>query len=271
MNNDLTGVRFGNLTVLKKIEERTESGHIQWLCRCDCGNEVIKTGARLRAKKARSCGCLKKTNLVGERFGRLEVIEKVETNERSENKWLCKCDCGNETFATTHSLKSGNKKSCGCIKSEMLAERNKANTKHGMSHTKLHGVWHNMKDRCYRRECEEYKRYGMRGIKVCEEWKNNFQSFYLWSIENGYKNGLTLDRKNVNGDYTPENCRWATEKEQANNRRNNKFLTNNGETKTMKQWSEEVGIPYYIVKNRVKAGLPVGKILYKGDLRKFRK
>ena len=108
-----------------------------------------------------------------------------------------------------------------------------------------------MKKRCYSENEIGYENYGGRGITVCDEWKNNFEAFYNWAIENGYKDGLTLDRKDNDGQYCPENCKWSTVKEQANNRRSNHLLTLNGETHNLMEWSEITGIPYHTLKKRI--------------------
>lgn len=267
MQKDLTGMKFGKLLVIKQLEERSEHGHVQWICKCDCGNYVTKLGVRLRSGKAKSCGCIKRVDLVGQKFGRLTVIKSIGSKNQ-QHIWLCKCECGKETISNTNRLKSGWKRSCGCIQKEQLAKRNKENAKHGLNNHPLHGVWHNMKDRCYRELCSEYQRYGGRGITVCDEWLHDFQAFYDWAITHGYTKGLTIDRIDNDGNYEPNNCRWATQKEQQNNRSTNHHLTYNGKTMTISEWADELSVPAYMIRNRVKKGMPIEKILYKGDLRK---
>ena len=123
--------------------------------------------------------------------------------------------------------------------------------KHNYSGSRLYRIWTNMKSRCYNVNFPKYKVYGGKGIKVCNEWLNSFISFKKWALTNGYKDSLTLDRINIQGDYAPENCRWATMKQQENNRTNNHLITYKGVTKTMKQWSEELGIPYNCLQMRL--------------------
>ena len=118
-----------------------------------------------------------------------------------------------------------------------------------------------MKSRCYTESNSDYKDYGGRGISICDEWLNDFVSFYNWSMNNSYSDGLSIDRIDVNGNYEPSNCRWATNKEQANNKRTNMFCTINGETKTLKEWSEERGIIYNTVRHRLALGYTVEEAL----------
>lgn len=133
---------------------------------------------------------------------------------------------------------------------------NKLAQKHGLSHTRLHTIWHSMYCRCYYSSTNQYKNYGGKGIKVCEEWKHidGFINFYNWAINNGYNEDLTLDRIDNEKDYCPENCRWATSKFQSNHKTNNKFYTFNGKTQTSKQWCDEYGISQTTLNDRLKRG-----------------
>ena len=268
---DLTGQRFGKLVVIEKSEiVKVKHGTVvKWLCKCDCGNfRIIPTG-ELRRGNAKHCGCLKFENLVGKKFNRLTVIKRVEYNKK-EVMWLCKCDCGNETIVSTGHLKSGHSKSCGCLSREM-AKKN--NYKHGLSNDKdfyrIMNIRKGMKARCYNNKLDCYSSYGGRGIKICDEWldeENGAYNFYIWSMKNGYKDGLSIDRIDVNGDYEPSNCRWTTNKIQCNNKRNNNLITYNGETHTMKKWSEILGINYDALRSRINRNFPEELWFYKGKI-----
>ena len=178
---------------------------------------------------------LKQRNLIGKKFGKLTVIEMCGNNGKGTHyKSKVKCECGKIYKVNDTELINGRRTGCRSCNSYLK--------KHGKTNTKLFNVWQSMKQRCYYKSNKEYKNYGGRGIKMCEEWKNDFMQFYNWSINSGYKKGLTIDRIDVNGNYEPNNCRWATQLEQANNKRNNILITYKGITDTLPNWARKTGI-----------------------------
>lgn len=149
-------------------------------------------------------------NITGQKFGRLTAIKPCGKTSGGNVLWLCECDCGNKTTAPTQHLKSGNTKSCGCLNSELASKRF---TKTGESNHRLYRIWRNMKRRCYDNTFKAYKNYGGKGVLICDDWLKSFENFYKWAISNGYKDNLTIDRINVNGNYDPNNCQWITRSE----------------------------------------------------------
>lgn len=187
-------------------------------------------------------------NLTGRSYGRLVVLRRDNSQTRAAY-WICRCDCGKEAIVQACHLRSGATKSCGCFHDESARARD--HSTHGGSKTRLFRVWKGMKSRCYSKSDTKYKNYGGRGIKVCDEWQQ-FESFRDWALANGYRDDLTIDRIDVNGNYEPSNCRWITNKEQQNNRTNNLLLTYSGKTQTLTQWAEETGINEMALRSRIK-------------------
>lgn len=199
-------------------------------------------------------------DLIGRRFGRLIVVERLPNKVKGKSAWSmwrCKCDCGNHTDVLGTSLKNQKTRSCGCLHNESCSANGKKNRTHGLKSTRLYGIWHGMRLRCYTTTNKDYERYGGRGIKVCDEWQS-FEPFYQWAMANGYQDALTLDRIDNDGDYCPENCRWATQKEQQNNRRSNRLITHNGETHTIAEWNRIKGFGKWVIGNRLRDGWDIG-------------
>lgn len=190
-------------------------------------------------------------NLIGERFGKLTVIGLDDKGTR-KTYWVCQCDCGNIKSIRSDALVSNITKSCGCLKKEQDKVNLTANHSHKQSRTRLYTIWQGMKDRCCNPHNVRYERYGGRGIKVCDEWKNGFQNFYNWAIENGYSENLTIDRIDNDGDYSPRNCRWANLKEQSRNRSTNINITIGNATKTLTEWCEIFKLDYNTIEARYK-------------------
>lgn len=267
---DLTGQRFGKLTVIKRVDDYvSEKGRREkrWECQCDCGNTTIVKEARLNENGTKSCGCLRllKGNFIditGQKFGRLTVIEIAGRN-KGRIMWRCKCDCGNEAIIPSYYIRTGASKSCGCLIKENGEKIAPKVTKHGGTHTRIYRIYCGMKERCCNPTCDAYHHYGGRGIKICDEWlgENGFKTFREWALSHGYEENLSIDRIDNDGDYCPENCRWVDVKTQSNNKRDNIYLEYNGEVHTAIEWSEILEISYSRILDRVKNGESIEDIV----------
>lgn len=179
-------------------------------------------------------------DLTNQKFNRLEVKDRSHVDKWGQWHWKCLCDCGKLVTVKGTNIRSGSTKSCGCLNKELCAS-GKHRT-HSLSKTRLYSIYHSMIQRCYNENSTNYSSYGGRGIVVCDSWLLSFKTFYDWAINNGYSKDLTLDRKGNDGNYTPENCRWATRVEQTNNMRNNHNITFGGETLSLSQWAKRLEI-----------------------------
>lgn len=199
----------------------------------------------------------KKMNMAGAQFGRLTVIRESET----PGKWVCRCDCGRETVVFGGNLRKGLTSSCGCYNREQSSKRALVHGGTSGGKTRLFNTWVSMRNRCNNPNDSYYKDYGGRGITVCDEWQSDFAAFREWALANGYKSNLSIDRIDNNKGYFPKNCRWATAKEQARNRRSNRNITAFGKTQTIQAWAEETGLKYRTLHHRIEAGWPIEKAL----------
>ena len=216
---------------------------------------------------------MKHKDRTGQRYGRLVAIERVadyvQRNGMKIVAWLCQCDCGNKIIVRGNNLTSGDTRSCGCYAKECSKKNGERLITHGKTGTRIHHIWLNIIYRCKNKKCELAKNYGGRGIKICEEWKNDFISFYNWSMANGYQDSLSIDRIDVNGNYEPSNCRWVNAKIQANNRRDNHLINIDGVVKTVAEWASEFDIARTTLENRLKRGWTGRKLI--SPVRKKRK
>lgn len=204
---------------------------------------------------------VKANDPIGQRFGRLTVLRYDHSNKYNVRYFLCRCDCGNEKVVQRSALMSGATKSCGCLNEE-LKHRRKTNFKHGYCHKeRLYETWKNMKRRCCDPNNKRYALYGGRGIKVCNEWLNDYMAFRNWAMANGYADNLSIDRIDNDKGYFPENCRWATTKVQENNMSRNHLLAYNGQTHTISEWAEILGMSYDTVNHRIDRKWPMERIV----------
>lgn len=230
---DLTGRRFGKLQVIERAGVNLVDSRAMWKCRCDCGEVKRISSKGLLNGYTKSCGCLAKPNLIGERFGNLVVIQCAGLYEKSRmSKWVCKCDCGGITITGIGNLRNGHTKTCGCY----------SRTRDGKGKSPEVFAWHKMLRRCYDESNISYHNYGGRGIGVCDRW---------WSLGNflkdmGIKPGkkYSLEREDNSGDYSPMNCVWAIWKTQCRNKRNNFIVEYNGKKKCLAEWCEHLELKY---------------------------
>lgn len=222
---DLSGQRFGRLVAEYDTGERTKHRSVIWHCRCDCGNEIDSPASALVSGNTSSCGCLrngcvgggigggKPIDVTGQRFGKLTAIKRIGSDRYRYSLWEFQCDCGNKCVKQLRSVKRGEVTSCGC------------NFKpYDHNNERLYRMYHGMKARCYNKNNSGYKWYGALGVKVCDEWLNDFNVFAEWALANGYdktapRGRFTLDRINPYGNYEPSNCRWVSIEEQQRNKR----------------------------------------------------
>lgn len=197
-------------------------------------------------------------DITGQRFGRLVALAREGSQKNEGWTWRCVCDCGSEVVSTSRNLRSGNTRSCGCLRRETTSARSR---KHGASNgggvrsaAKEYQTWQAMKDRCGNPDSESFATYGGRGIAVCERWRESFESF-LADMGPKPSPSHSIDRIDNDGGYCPENCRWATPKEQARNTRKSLVIVAFGESMIAADWAERTGIPAATIKSRLRLGL----------------
>lgn len=196
-------------------------------------------------------------DISGKRFGRILVLKYV-----GNSRWLCRCDCSNEKIIRRDALIQGRTKSCGCFQKEIAAKQvRQRSLKHGDFGTKLYGIWAGMKRRCYNPRTKYYEDYGGRGITVCDEWKNDYSKFKEWALANGYQEGLSIERVDVNKGYSPDNCKFITINEQNSNKRISIRLQYQGKEYSIKELSKLTGIKERTIRDRYERGLPIEEIL----------
>lgn len=198
-------------------------------------------------------------DISNQRFGRWMAIKPSnETGTDRGKKWLCLCDCGTEKYVRGTDLRFGYTKSCGCLKNENIGNRRRT---HGMSNTLLYEIWKSMKARCYRKTSKDYPNYGGAGIRVCDEWKEDFIAFHTWAVQNGYKDHLTIERIDPYRNYEPSNCTWIPNDQQALNRRNSRRFEYERKNYSMRELSEKFNINYNTFRAYIGDGKSVEQII----------
>lgn len=278
---NLIGTHCNNLEVIeyagyiiRHFPSRTKIQHI-WRCRCDCGNNDYYIASQyIQTKTAKSCGCTRRKDMTGMRFGKLKVIEYAGEYKDGSSLWKCKCDCGNYRITLNGQLQAGIATMCNnCAKEK----QRRAVYKHGLTNSRLYKTLRRMKTRCYNKNHQHYALYGGRGIKICDDWNTpddpsiGFMRFYKWSLNNGYYDQpkdtpyselLSIDRIGPNGDYTPDNCRWITIREQQSNKRNNHWIFDGEEILTLTQFERKYDFKNKGVYNRLANGHTMDEIIY---------
>lgn len=260
MLDRMIGVRSGKLTVIETFRERrgkNQRVNIMCRCQCDCGNIIVIPASKLKGQY--SCGCAKFFDFAKYKnkiYNGIEVLELVDEKEKIIS---CKCKCGNIFTCKLSKLTSHKNPIIGCSKCPDFVKYTR-NTKYLHKYkaqpNRIKRIHRSMKLRCFNPKDKDFDLYGGRGISICRDWigENGFQNFEEWAINNGYKDDLTIDRMDTNGNYEPKNCRWVDIKTQANNRRNNvKYLFNNEEL-TIPEISRIVNINKNTILSRLKKG-----------------
>lgn len=266
---DLTGEKFGKLTVTGRAERIGNHRSVVWECVCECGTKTKVRAFALRNSSITSCGCIRRLDIAGKKFGSLTAIAISQTpRKNNQTLWECLCECGKTTLVPASKLVSGHTSSCGCFH-----RKHGHTTKEVNYESKTYHAWHSMKARCYNPATKGYERYGGRGIQVCQGWRKDFTNFLQDMGEAPEGNRTSLDRVNTNGHYCcghcqecldrkwEANCRWSDPKQQANNKRNNRLITYDDRTQTLSQWCQELGVPYDRVHKRLSAGWSVEEAL----------
>lgn len=223
---NLKGKKYNRLTIIGETDRHIEpNGKKQrvMICECDCGSVKNKFLKDLRSGLAKSCGCLhkeQKLNIIeNNRYGMLTIIKEansyISPKGKKSRKVSCQCECGNTKDILLHSLRTGKVKNCGCT--------NKVLTEQELNRKVIYSRFKGIKKRCYNTKDKSYHRYGGRGITICKEWDEDFKKFYEWSLSNGFKKELQIDRIDNDGNYEPDNCRWVTPKENSNNKKSPHF------------------------------------------------
>lgn len=189
--------------------------------------------------------------LPGKKYNRLTIISEI-SQRNARRIFFCRCDCGNEGIYELIKLTTGNTKSCGCLKRDSGV---KYATKHGLADSHIYRCYNSMKARCLNPKNKSFKHYGGRGIIICDEWLDSFDNFSQWAFENGYSEGLTIERDNVNGNYEPNNCKWIPTSEQNGNKRNSRWVVIDGEKMTTTTAAKIFNIPPVAITNRLNYGM----------------
>ena len=249
---DITGMKFGRLTALYPIPgSKFPDGLRRWHCKCECGKEVDVKAYSLRCGNSTSCGCYRyemagasaRKDLTGMVFGNLTAIRPTDKRSFHNVIWEVKCKCGRTAYVSSNCLTMGNTRSCGHCGYQQQMVKEKL-TRYTPEEKDLLRVFKGMYNRCYRSYAVGYRNYGGRGIRICDEWLHDKMKFVKWALDHGWRKGLDIDRyPDMNGPYSPDNCRIVTREINCNNTRNNVFVTIGDQSKTCSMWDKYFGFP----------------------------
>lgn len=261
------GEKIGKLTVERLIKDGKSSEDRFWICKCECGREVEKRESNLLNRTIKDCGMCGKIKSVhepykvGQKLGMLTIREVHNAGNVSTEYYVCDCNCGTKGVVKKYTqLNYGTASlNCGCVNVQKMKNLHDKTRRHGLSDTRIYGIYQGMMKRCYNPNEEMYYNYGGRGIYVCDEWKDQedykgLKSFVEWAYKNGYDDTLSIDRIDNDGPYSPNNCRWVPMTIQANNKRDSVYITANGETYTLAQWEAASGINQNTIRRRLNSG-----------------
>lgn len=262
-----SGEKIGKLTVERLIKDGKSSEDRFWICKCECGREVEKRESNLLNRTIKDCGMCGKIKSVhepykvGQKLGMLTIREVHNAGNVSTEYYVCDCDCGTKGVVKKYTqLNYGTASlNCGCVNVQKMKNLHDKTRRHGLSDTRIYGIYQGMMKRCYNPNEEMYYNYGGRGIYVCDEWKDQedykgLKAFVEWAYKNGYDDTLSIDRIDNDGPYSPDNCRWVPMTIQANNKRDSVYITANGETYTLAQWEAASGINQNTIRRRLNSG-----------------
>lgn len=256
---DLTGRIINGVEVIRL--ENPEKSSSRYICKCVCGELMVKESVRIREGAHLHCSsaCGQMFENIGTKYTHCEIV--WVKNIDGKMFYECKCECGKIFYSNKFELENI-RSHCGCLTS---IKRSISAQKHGLYKTRIYGIFTDMKARCYNKSSAEYKNYGGRGIDICEQWMDKdfgALNFYIWAVNNGCKDDLTIDRIDVNKGYSPDNCRWVDNITQQNNRTDNHYICFCGERKSIADWSRKTGVPAYSIQYRITHGWDVERALY---------
>lgn len=259
---DITGEKFGRLTAIKFI--RREKNKYYWIFKCNCGKEKIINKYQVINGVSKSCGCDNIKDITGQKFGMLTAVKfskKKKTGGRNRYYWEFVCDCGEKVVRRVDGVTSNNhhkNKSCGCFVNEVCRKMGLNKFKHGMSRSPFYNKWKHLIERCYNKKNKRYSSYGGRGIKVCDRWLEKFENFrddmyesYLKHVEKDSKSQTSIERVDVDGMYSPENCIWIPMKDQCDNKTTTHYLEWNGKRMNIRQWEKYLGFKRGVISTRI--------------------